>query len=136
MDFVSLLRGSPLATRAETRQNLDYVQMPRLRRALGCLALSVISLLAWPSLSHAIEKYGRPLPSMDQPDDAAAREAEETLFEGYVLSAAFVHNPTFTARPDNTGLVGLRYMLHLETDLYKQFITFSTDQNCLWGGSN
>ena len=71
--------------------------MLRLRRALGCLALSVISLLAWPSLSHAIEKYGRPLPSMDQPDDAAAREAEETLFEGYFLSAAFVHNPTFTS---------------------------------------
>ena len=56
---------------------------------------------------------------MEQPDDVAAREAEETLFGGYFLTAAFVSNPTFTARPDNTGLVGLRHMLHLETDLYK-----------------
>lgn len=118
-----------LVTRTGTRQNLDYVQMTSLRRALGCLALSAIGLLAWPSLSHALEKYGRPLPSMDQPDDAAAREAEETLFGGYFLSAAFVSNPTFAARPDNTGLVGLRYMLHLETDLYKQYLTFYTDQN-------
>jgi hypothetical protein len=66
---------------------------------------------------------------MDQPDDAAAREAEETLFGGYFLTAAFVSNPTFAARPDNTGLVGLRHMLHLETDLYKQYLTFYTDQN-------
>jgi hypothetical protein len=66
---------------------------------------------------------------MDQPDDVAAREAEETLFGGYFLTAAFVSNPTFAARPDNTGLVGLRHMLHLETDLYKQYLTFYTDQN-------
>jgi len=118
-----------LVTRTGTRQSLDCVHITSLRRALGCLALSVIGLLAWPSLSHALEKYGRPLPSMDQPDDAAAREAEETLFGGYLLSGVFVHNPTFAARPDNTGLVGLRYMLHLETDLYKQYLTFYTDQN-------
>jgi hypothetical protein len=80
-------------------------------------------------LSFALEKYGRPLPSMEQPGDAAAREAEETLFGGYFLSAAFLSNPTFAARPDNTGLVGLRHMLHLETDLYKQYLTFYTDQN-------
>jgi hypothetical protein len=66
---------------------------------------------------------------MEQPDDAAAREAEETLFGGYFLTAAFASNPTFAARPDNTGLVGLRHMLHLETDLYKQYLTFYTDQN-------
>ena len=66
---------------------------------------------------------------MEQPDQAAARESEETLFGGYFLSAAFLSNPTFAARPDNTGLVGLRHMLHLETDLYKQYLTFYTDQN-------
>ena len=66
---------------------------------------------------------------MEQPNDVAAREAEETLFGGYVLSSAFISNPTFAARPDNTGLVGLRHMLHLETDLYKQYLTFYTDQN-------
>jgi hypothetical protein len=118
-----------LVTRTGTQQSVDSVQITSLRRALGYLALSVIGLLAWPSISHALEKYGRPLPSMEQADDTAAREAEETLFGGYFLTAAFVDNPTFAARPDNTGLVGLRHMLHLETDLYKQYLTFYTDQN-------
>lgn len=81
-----------------------------------------------PAPGWALEKYGRPLPSMAQPGKEE-REAEETLFGGYFLTAAFVSNPTFAARPDNTGLVALRHMLHLETDLYKQYLTFYTDQN-------
>ncbi len=108
---------------------LGQQQSTTLARAVGLLVLSIIGVLASPSLSLALEKYGRPLPSMEQPDSAAAREAEETLFGGYFLTAAFVSNPTFAARPDNTGLVGLRHMLHLETDLYKQYLTFYTDQN-------
>jgi hypothetical protein len=90
----------------------------------------VIFIMDWVDAgpSYALEKYGRPLPSMEEPD-TAAREAEETLFGGYFLTAAFVSNPTFAARPDNTGLVGLRHMLHLETDLYQQYLTFYTDQN-------
>jgi len=118
-----------LVTRAGTEKTLERRQITTLACTLGLLALSIIGLLASPSLSLALEKYGRPLPSMEQPDDAAAREAEETLFGGYFLTAAFVSNPTFAARPDNTGLVGLRHMLHLETDLYKQYLTFYTDQN-------
>ena len=78
--------------------------------------------------TYGLEKYGRPLPSMERADEGD-REEEETLFGGYLLTAAFVDNPTFAARPDNTGLVGMRHMLHLETDLYKQYLTFYTDQN-------
>lgn len=85
-------------------------------------------LFVWPCDALALEKYGRPLPSMDDGDENG-REAEETLFGGYFLTSAFASNPTFAARPDNTGLVGLRHMLHLETDLYKQYLTFYTDQN-------
>lgn len=59
----------------------------------------------------------------------ANAEEEETFLGGYVLAAPFVSNPSFTARPNNTGLVGMRYMMHLETDLYKQYLTFYTDQN-------
>jgi hypothetical protein len=115
--------------RTGREKRLEQRQITTLARAVGLLVLSVIGLLASPSLSLALEKYGRPLPSMEQPDGAAAREAEETLFGGYFLTAAFVSNPTFAARPDNTGLVGLRHMLHLETDLYKQYLTVYTDQN-------
>jgi hypothetical protein len=90
----------------------------------GCLQV----LPGWTPPAYGLEKYGRPLPSMDEPDHEA-REEEETLFGGYFLTGAFVKNPTFAARPDNTGLVGMRHMLHLETDLYKQYLTFYTDQN-------
>ena len=98
---------------------------PRLGRIL-CFV--VLSSCAWLSSAYGLEKYGRPLPSMEQQDNGSA-EAEETLFGGYLLAAPFVSNPTFAARPDNTGLVGMRYMAHLEADLYKQYLTFYTDQN-------
>lgn len=90
--------------------------------------IGVILLCIWPGQALALEKYGRPLPSLDEPN-GDARSAEESLIAGYVLTGVFARNPTFAARPDNTGLVGLRHMLHLETDLYKQYLTFYTDQN-------
>ena len=85
----------------------------------------IFGLIAWaiPTDTFALEKYGRPLPSMDDPDDLD-RGSEESLFAGYLLTGAFAKNPSFAARPDNSGLVGLRHMLHLETDLYKQYLTF------------
>jgi hypothetical protein len=100
------------------------------RQALTLLATILFLLMAFSILPDALalEKYGRPLPSMEEPSEEE-RAAEETLFGGYFLTAAFVKNPTFAARPDNTGLVGLRHMLHLETDLYKQYLTFYMDQN-------
>lgn len=108
-------------------RHLCVVSRPRSNSARP-LFYFVIVLLLQPIPGWALEKYGRPLPSLEQPE-AVEREAEETLFGGYFLTAAFVDNPTFAARPDNTGLVGLRHMLHLETDLYKQYLTFYTDQN-------
>ena len=80
----------------------------------------------------ALEKYGRPLPGMETKQAEGppnGREEEETFLGGYLLTAPFVSNPTFAARPNNTGLVGMRHMVHLETDLYKQYLTFYTDQN-------
>ena len=127
--FCIIIPSVFLVTRTGTVRTLERRPITTLACALGLLALSIIGLLASPSLSLALEKYGRPLPSMDQPDDVAARETEETLFGGYFLTSAFVSNPTFAARPDNSGLVGLRHMLHLETDFYKQYLTFYTDQN-------
>lgn len=99
-------------------------------KILGLLLMAwcLQSVADWPPPAYGLEKYGRPLPSMDEPEHEA-REEEETLFGGYFLTGAFVKNPTFAARPDNTGLVGMRHMLHLETDLYKQYLTFYTDQN-------
>jgi hypothetical protein len=78
--------------------------------------------------AQALEKYGRPLPSMKQAGESGL-DTESPLFSGYFLTSVFPYNPSYFARPDNTGLVGMRHMLHLETDLYKQYLTFYTDQN-------
>lgn len=98
---------------------------------LRCFLLMLLAEMLCALSVHALEKYGRPLPSMETQGEEGkeVREAEETLFGGYLLVAPFVVNPTFAARPDNTGLVGMRYMGHLEMDLYKQYLTFYTDQN-------
>jgi hypothetical protein len=78
--------------------------------------------------ADALEKYGRPLPEMDKgPKDGD--HDDESLIGGYLLAGAFISNPSFAARPDNTGRVGMRYMLHAETDLYKKYLTFYSDQN-------
>ena len=95
---------------------------------LTLLGFFFVILFFTPFDALALEKYGRPLPSMKNAGEKG-RDAEETLFSGYLLTAAFPYNPSFFARPDNTGLVGMRHMLHLETDLYKQYLTFYTDQN-------
>lgn len=92
------------------------------------IAAILCFFFVWLSPAFALEKYGRPLPSLKTAEETE-RAAEESFFAGYFLTGVFAHNPTFAARPDNTGLVGLRHMLHLETDLYKQYLTFYTDQN-------
>lgn len=104
---------------------------------VGVWALVVVELIPWTpcgigaGLVYALEKYGRPLPALeaDKEETTPNGREEEPLLSGYFLSSAFVSNPTFAARPDNTGLVGLRHMLHLETDLYKHYLTVYTDQN-------
>src|SRR5437763_4912871 len=48
-------------------------------------------------------------------------QLEET--GGYLYVGPFVHNPTFAARPDNSGLVLMRYGLHLDV----QPLAWATD---------
>ncbi len=82
-----------------------------------CLALGV------PSTSFAIEKYGRTAPAIDAPD--------EERISGYLMVSVFALNNSFAARPNNTGLTGSRYMLHLERDVLNHRLTLFTDQNFL-----
>jgi hypothetical protein len=99
--------------------------------ALRLVTVCVAAVLTWslpPQDVRALEKYGRPLPEMNKGAKDGDR-VDESLIGGYLLAGAFISNPSFAARPDNTGRVGMRYMLHAETDLYKKYLTFYTDQN-------
>ena len=91
--------------------------------------LILLALALSPAQGHALEKYGRPLPAMGETGDTDESGGEQHWLHGYLLTSTFADNPTFAARPDNTGLVGLRHMIHLETDLYKEYLQFYTDQN-------
>lgn len=99
---------------------------------LRFVTFAILSFAAVTPNVWALEKYGRPMPEMEKEqaeETPKGREEEETFLGGYLLTAPFVSNPSFTARPNNTGRVGMRHMVHLETDLYKQYLTFYTDQN-------
>lgn len=85
--------------------------------------------MLFPLPGLALEKYGRPLPAMGENGREGDEQEEQRWLSGYLLTSAFVDNPTFRARPNNTGLVGLRHMIHLETDLYREYLQFYTDQN-------
>ena len=105
---------------------------PPITRYPFALCLCLVLVLIWTVPGYALEKYGRPLPALGEMGEegvAGSQQKEEHWFQGYLLAAVFPYNPTFAARPNNTGLVGMRYMLHLETELYKEFLQFYTDQN-------
>ena len=70
--FFLVVYSMRLVTRTGREMRLEQRQITTLAPAVGLLVLSIIGLLASPSLSLALEKYGRPLPSMEQPDHAAA----------------------------------------------------------------
>ncbi len=54
---------------------------------------------------------------------------------GSVFFGGFLFNPTYAARPNNTGNALLRFGLHLDLDLYGQWLTLSYDENTFTDGS-
>lgn len=75
-------------------------------------ALAVAVLLLSPASAWALEKKGYTLPETG----------------GYLYLGYFFRNPTFAARPDNSGLVLLRYGLHVDLQP-TPWVTFSYDAN-------
>lgn len=48
---------------------------------------------------------------------------------GYVFTGLFLVNPSYAARPNNTGNALLRYGGHVDADLYHRWLTLSYDLN-------
>lgn len=85
------------------------------------ILIILLCFLLFPSSAYGLEKYGRANPSFEKP--------EKELISGYALYSLFLLNNSFTARPDNTGKAGSRYMLHLERDFLDHRVTLYTDNN-------
>jgi hypothetical protein len=57
--------------------------------------------------------------------------AKEFNVSGAAMLGASLYNPTYAARPDNTGLALFRYALHLDVDLLGRMLSVPIDINVL-----
>jgi hypothetical protein len=55
--------------------------------------------------------------------------AKEFNVSGSATLGASLYNPTYAARPDNTGLALFRYALHLDVDLLGRYLSIPIDLN-------
>jgi hypothetical protein len=55
--------------------------------------------------------------------------AKEFNVSGSAMLGASLYNPTYAARPDNTGLALFRYALHLDVDLLGRMLSIPIDVN-------
>lgn len=98
-----------------------------MRRTLALVALAA-TLDAAPA--EALNKQGARKPRGDAP--AAAPLVDVS---GYLFGGVFLFNPTYAARPNNTGLALYRFGLHLDLDLYRRWLTLSYDESSFTDGS-
>ena len=92
------------------------------RIALGTAALGIVLALARPAL--ALDKQGASHGGSDG-------EKKENLFDidGALSLGTAIHNPSYAARPDNTGIALFRYALHLDVDVIGPKLSFPIDLN-------
>jgi hypothetical protein len=88
-------------------------------------AFVLAALVASPS-AFALNKQG-----LSVPLDTTERDGSESVptLSGYVFGGALVYNPTYAARPDNTGLALWREGAHVDLDLYGKRLTVTYDAN-------
>ena len=58
-------------------------------------------------------------------------DAKEFNVSGAAMLGASLYNPTYAARPDNTGLALFRYALHVDIDLLGRMLSIPIDVNVL-----
>jgi hypothetical protein len=92
------------------------------RSRLAWVALFAASALAAPS-AHALDKQG------SSHGGSIAADEEGFGIAGALSSGVALYNPTFAARPDNTGLAFLRYAAHVDVDLIGRRLSIPLDVN-------
>lgn len=64
------------------------------------------------------------------------KQTRQFNLSGFVFAGGFLFNPTYAARPNNTGLAALRFGLHVDIDALGPWLTVSYDGNFFTDGSN
>jgi hypothetical protein len=94
------------------------------RRLAALLALALVGA-AVPA--HALNKQTARTPTENQ--------TPVWNFSGSLFLGGFVFNPTYAARPNNSGRALFRFGLHADLDLYRRYLTLSYDLNSFTDGS-
>lgn len=77
-----------------------------------------------PQLAHALDKQGPAHGGLSLTEDSTA-----TALSGSLSLGASIYNPTYAARPDNTGIALMRYAAHIDFDLLGRYLSLPLDLN-------
>jgi hypothetical protein len=83
----------------------------------------VLGLLGFEASAWALDKQG------SAHGGQVGGSAKEFNVSGSATLGASLYNPTYAARPDNTGLALFRYALHLDVDLLGRYLSIPIDVN-------
>lgn len=98
--------------------------LPRRRGQGGLLAVVAALAVASTSLpAAALDKQG------SAHGGSVAGESEGTSVSGSLMLGSALYNPTYAARPDNTGLALFRYAAHADIDLIGTRLSIPVDLN-------
>ena len=85
--------------------------------------------------AFALLSLGRPAHALDKQGSAhggqVGGDTKEFNVSGAAMLGASLYNPSYAARPDNTGLALFRYALHLDIDLLGRLLSIPIDVNVL-----
>jgi hypothetical protein len=83
----------------------------------------VLTLLLVPSPAAALDKQG------SAHGGSVGGDAQGFNVSGAALLGVSLYNPTYAARPDNTGIALFRYALHADIDVLGRALSFPLDVN-------
>ena len=102
------------------RVTLSYVKV------IFSTTMTLAAIVLASCTASALNKQGLPLP-VDEVSDEDARPAQNLT--GYVFGGTMLYNPSYAARPDNTGLALGRLGGHLDLDVWHKYLTIAYDGN-------